>query len=55
VRARTITKANTPVTAVLCECHIEEVMTANDRNRYAFSYNSLDVRNKNFIFKNFPQ
>jgi hypothetical protein len=28
-------------------------MTANDRNRYAFSYNSLDVRNKNFIFKNF--
>ena len=28
-------------------------MTANDRNRYAFSYQTHDVRDKNFIFKNF--
>jgi hypothetical protein len=28
-------------------------MTANDRNKYAFSYQTHDVREKNFIFKNF--
>ncbi|WP_335912484.1 MULTISPECIES: pentapeptide repeat-containing protein [Shewanella] len=28
-------------------------MTANDRNRYAFSYVNHDAREKNFIYKNF--
>lgn len=28
-------------------------MTANDRNRYAFSYENHDVRERNFIYKNF--
>ncbi|MEZ8100258.1 pentapeptide repeat-containing protein [Vibrio bivalvicida] len=28
-------------------------MTINDRNRFAFSYTAHDVRDKNFIYKNF--
>ncbi|EIJ32743.1 pentapeptide repeat-containing protein [Thiothrix nivea] len=30
-----------------------DTMTVNDRNRYAFSYQTHDVRDKSFIFKNF--
>lgn len=39
---------------LLCESiRVGVVVSANDRNRYAFSYANHDAREKNFIYKNF--